>query len=325
MFKYREGLHMEIQIVSGFLGAGKTTFLNKYLPLLQGRTAVVENEFGEVGLDGELIREDVPVKELSDGCICCSLAINLKEGIVEIAEKYAPDRILIEPSGIGKLSDVISACEKASGEITVEITNKITIVDACDCAIYAEEFGQFYSDQIANANTIFLSNAQAATEEEKQESLACIKALNSKAVIYEEDWRDLDGDTLLAILAAGIEKKYQEGGSASEMPDSEPEIEMSLANRCFSNVVLEDSCAMAEEDIQYLLEHLNDERYGQVLRAKGIVPAIGGGAWHFDYTHSIQKYEKADGGIEEVNRVIVIGCNLNKKEIRKFVYSLGEE
>lgn len=316
---------MEIQIVSGFLGAGKTTFLNKYLPFLQGRTAVVENEFGEVGLDGELIREDVPVKELSDGCICCSLAINLKEGIVEIAEKYAPDRILIEPSGIGKLSDVISACEKASGEITVEITSKIAIVDACDCALYAEEFGQFYSDQIANANTIFLSNVQAATEEEKQKSLTCIKELNSKAVIYEEDWRDLDGETLLAILAAGIEKEHQEGGSESEMLDSEPEIEMSFTNRCFSNVVLEDSCAMAEEDIRYLLEHLNDERYGQVLRAKGIVPAIGGGAWHFDYTSSIQNYEKVDGGIEEVNRVIVIGCNLNKKEIRKFVYSLGEE
>ena len=100
---------MEIQIISGFLGTGKTTFLNQYLPLLPGLTAVVENEFGEVGLDGTLISEDVPVKELSAGCICCSLALDLQQGLVEIANKYKPDRILIEPSGIGKLSDVMAA------------------------------------------------------------------------------------------------------------------------------------------------------------------------------------------------------------------------
>ena len=102
---------MDIEIISGFLGAGKTTFLNQYLPLLSGKTAVIENEFGDVGLDGDLIREKVPVRELYAGCICCTLAIDFRQSIREIAETYQPDRIVIEPSGIGKLSDVIKACE----------------------------------------------------------------------------------------------------------------------------------------------------------------------------------------------------------------------
>ena len=104
---------MEIQIVSGFLGAGKTTFLNKYLPLLGGNTVVIENEFGDVGLDGELIQGDLPVKELYAGCICCSLALDFQKGIKELAEQFHPDRIVIEPSGVGRLTDVVKACGRA--------------------------------------------------------------------------------------------------------------------------------------------------------------------------------------------------------------------
>lgn len=312
---------MEIQIISGFLGAGKTTFLNKYFPLLPGKTAIIENEFGEVGLDGALIQGDLPVKELSAGCICCSLAIDLKDGIAEIADKYSPDRILIEPSGVGKLSDVVSACEKAKDKMEIHITNKIVIVDACDCALYAEEFGQFYSDQIACANVVLLSNLQAATEEEKSASVACIKELNPHAVIYDEDWRELEKDALLAILEAGVQAEDKEAVHFEE----EPEIAFSPTSQVFSSIVLEDSCAMTEQEIQELLRGFGEEAYGQVLRAKGIVPATDGAAWHFDYTKSVQNYEKLEESKEEMNRVIVIGSGLNKKELRKFVYSFGEE
>ena len=104
---------MEIQIVTGFLGAGKTTFLNKYLPLLSGKTVVIENEFGEIGIDGDRIQEDIPVREIFAGCICCSLAMDFRKGIKEIAENFYPDRILIEPSGVGRLTDIVKACQMA--------------------------------------------------------------------------------------------------------------------------------------------------------------------------------------------------------------------
>lgn len=315
---------MEIQIISGFLGAGKTTFLNKYFPLLPGKTAIIENEFGEVGLDGALIQGDLPVKELSAGCICCSLAIDLKDGIAEIIEKYAPDRILIEPSGVGKLSDVVSACEKVNEKMETQITNKIVIVDACDCALYAEEFGQFYSNQIACANVILLSNLQEASDEEKTASLACIKELNPYAVVYDEDWRELEGDALLAILDAGVQAE-RIADKTADVQEEEPEISFSPTNQVFSSIVLEDSCAMTEQEIQELLRGFGDDSYGQVLRAKGIVPAVDGEAWHFDYTHSVQNYEKLEKAKNEINRVIVIGSGMNKKELRKFVYSFGEE
>ena len=122
---------MEVQIVSGFLGAGKTTFLNKYLPLLKGKTVVIENEFGDVGLDGELIQGDIPVKELYAGCICCSLALDFQKGIKELTEQFHPDRIVIEPSGVGRLTDVVKACDRAREKegIDLRITKLIVISD----------------------------------------------------------------------------------------------------------------------------------------------------------------------------------------------------
>lgn len=311
---------MEIQIISGFLGTGKTTFLNKYLPLLPGLTAVIENEFGEVGLDGTLIDGDIPVTELSAGCICCSLAIDLKDGLVEIAERFHPDRILIEPSGIGRLSEVMSACEKAKDKIDIEITNRIVLVDACDCAVFAEEFGQFYSNQIEYANIIFLSNVAGATDEELEDTKECIKELNPKAIVFEGDFRELEGEELLAILYKVIDIDVKPG--QLEIDD---DIMYAPTGQLFSNVTLEDLDPVTEDEIKELLQGLKDEKFGYILRAKGIVPAAGGGDWHLDYTVSKQSYERFGKNQEGVNRVIVIGSDLNKRAIRKYIYSFGEE
>ena len=284
--------------------------------MLSGFNAVVENEFGEVGLDGALIQKDIPVKELSAGCVCCTLSLDLQEGIVEIANKYQPDRILIEPSGIGKLSDVISACEKAKSRIDFEITQKIVLVDACDCAAFLEGFGQFYGNQITHANLIFLSNVVNATQEELAEAKESIRVLNPDAVIYEGDFRMLEQEELLAIL--DMAKTIVEG-SEGGIDDT---VQMGTL---FSNVALEESCPMTEEEVGRLLAGLSDRRLGYVLRAKGIVPASDGGNWHFDYTMSKQSYEKMSGENDDLNRVIVIGSELNKKEIRNYIYSFGEE
>ena len=134
---------MEIQVISGFLGAGKTTFLNQYLPVLKGKTVVIENEFGDVGLDGELIQEDVPVREIYAGCICCSLALDFRKGIKELKEQFSPDQLVIEPSGVGRLSDIVQACNKAREKegIDLTITKLITIVDIKSFEEYREDFG----------------------------------------------------------------------------------------------------------------------------------------------------------------------------------------
>lgn len=144
---------MEVQVVSGFLGAGKTTFLNRYLPTLTGKTVLIENEFGEVGLDGELIQEDIPVREIYAGCICCSLAIDFRQGVKEIAEMFSPDQIVIEPSGVGRLSDIVKACQKAREKegIDLTITKLIAMVDVKSFEEYREDFGDFYLDQIQHA------------------------------------------------------------------------------------------------------------------------------------------------------------------------------
>ena len=158
---------MEIQIVSGFLGAGKTTFLNKYLSLLGGNTVVIENEFGDVGLDGELIQGDLPVKELYAGCICCSLALDFQKGIKELAEQFHPDRIVIEPSGVGRLTDVVKACGRAKEKegIDLRITKFIVILDITEFEDYIDGFGAFYLDQIQNAGLILLSHLEQVSKE----------------------------------------------------------------------------------------------------------------------------------------------------------------
>ena len=310
---------MEIQIISGFLGTGKTTFLNKYLPLLPGLTAVVENEFGEVGLDGALLKDDIPVKELSAGCICCSLALDLQVGIAEIAERFKPDRIIIEPSGIGKLSDVMAACDKAKEQIDIAITKRIVLVDACDCAVFAEEFGQFYSNQIEYANVIFLSNVADATEEELKDAKECIFALNADAIVYEGDFRELDREELLGILAkvsSACEKTYGN--------DDDTEVVLTPEKQLFSNLTLEENYPISEEELKAMLQGLADQKFGYVLRAKGIVPSVDGGDWHFDYTVSKQSYERYQQKQEKQNRIIVIGSGLNKRALRKYIYSFGE-
>lgn len=311
---------MEIQIISGFLGTGKTTFLNQYLPMLSGLTAVVENEFGEVGIDGALLEGEIPVKELSAGCICCTLAVDLQEGIVEIANKYKPDRILIEPSGIGKLSDVIAACEKAKDKIGIEITKRIVLVDACDCKGFIEDFGQFYSNQIEYADIIFLSNVVDATPEELTEAKEIIYNLNSDVVIYEGDFRELDREELTALL------EMTETIDAPVLKSAnDEEVMLEPAGQVFSNLVLEESFPMTETEIQELLKGFKNLDFGYVLRAKGIIPATEGGHWHFDYTASKQSYEKFGAEDAAVNRVIVIGNKLNKRTLKEYIYSFGDE
>lgn len=201
---------MEIQIVSGFMGAGKTTFLNQYMPILEGKTVVIQNELGEVKLQAVRAEEDVPVEEITAGCICCELALAFQEGITEIVQKYRPDRILIEPAGIGRLHDVVKACLRAKekNNLDLEVTKLITIVDLSCFEDDIEGLGLMYQEQIQRARLLLVSHIEDISDAEKKRLLERLREENPWAVIYEEDFRQLGRVGLKALMS--MVKDYEE-------------------------------------------------------------------------------------------------------------------
>ena len=194
---------MEIEIVSGFMGAGKTTFLNQYMPILEGKTVVVQNELGEIKLNAKELDKNVPVEEITAGCICCELALAFQDGIEEIAEKYHPDRILIEPSGIGRLNDVVKACLRArdKGNVELKVTKLITIVDLSCFEEDLECLGLMYQEQIQRARLLLISHVEGLSKEEKARLIGKLREENPWAVIYEDDFRQLGRAGLIALIS----------------------------------------------------------------------------------------------------------------------------
>lgn len=193
----------KIDIFSGFLGAGKTTLIKKLLDeAFKGEKVVlIENEFGEIGIDGGFLKDaGVEITEMNSGCICCSLVGDFGTALKEVLTKFTPDRVLIEPSGVGKLSDVIKAVENIEGEIDAKLNNFVTVADALKCKMYEKNFGEFYNNQIENAKTIILSRTQKMSQEKLEEAVAIIKKHNNKATIITTPWEDLSGATILSAM-----------------------------------------------------------------------------------------------------------------------------
>ena len=193
----------KIDIISGFLGAGKTTFIKKMLKeaFAGEQVVLIENEFGEIGIDGGFLKEaGIEIKEMNSGCICCSLVGDFGKSLKEVVETYHPDRILIEPSGVGKLSDVIKAVQDAQEEIEAELNSFVTVVDVTKCRIYSKNFGEFFSNQIEYAGTIILSRTDKAKEAKVNESVSILRGLNEKAPIITTPVEQLTGAKLLEIM-----------------------------------------------------------------------------------------------------------------------------
>lgn len=193
----------KIDIISGFLGAGKTTFIKKMLKeaFAGEQVVLIENEFGEIGIDGGFLKEaGIEIKEMNSGCICCSLVGDFGKSLKEVVETYHPDRILIEPSGVGKLSDVIKAVQDAQEEIEAELNSFVTVVDVTKCRIYSKNFGEFFSNQIEYAGTIILSRTDKAKEAKVNESVAILRGLNEKTPIITTPVEQLSGEKLLEIM-----------------------------------------------------------------------------------------------------------------------------
>lgn len=193
----------QIDIISGFLGAGKTTLIKKLLQegFPKEKTMLIENEFGEIGIDGGFLKEaGVEIKEMNSGCICCSLVGDFAEALKKCAEQFQPDRIIIEPSGVGKLSDVIGAVQGVQAETGMELHSFTTVADATKCKLYMKNFGEFFNNQIEHANTIVLSRTQKLSEEKLAECLALIREKNPKAVVITTPWDAVSGAQILEAM-----------------------------------------------------------------------------------------------------------------------------
>ncbi|MBR4605303.1 MAG: GTP-binding protein, partial [Lachnospiraceae bacterium] len=213
----------KIDVVSGFLGAGKTTLIKKLLAeALDGsKTVLIENEFGEIGIDGGFLKEaGIEIKEMNSGCICCSLVGDFGASLKEVVNTYAPERILIEPSGVGKLSDVLKAVENVAKDLNVQVNSAVAVVDATKCKMYIKNFGEFFINQIEYAGTIILSRTDKASQEKIAEAVALIREHNAKATIITTPLAQLDGKTVLDtiegadklddLLAEMLEKAHEE-------------------------------------------------------------------------------------------------------------------
>lgn len=196
-----------IDIVSGFLGAGKTTFIQRLLDeaLKTEKVVLIENEFGEIGIDSGFLKDSgIEIREMNQGCICCSLVGNFEQSLTEVVNTYKPDRIIIEPSGVGKLSDIIGAVKSVSGSLDVELHAAVTVVDAKKAKMYSRNFGEFFNNQIEYAGTVVLSRTDIATEAKVGEAVSIIKGINERATVITTPADKLTGEQLVNIIS----KKY---------------------------------------------------------------------------------------------------------------------
>ena len=351
----------KIDIFSGFLGAGKTTLIKKLLKevLNNSKTVLIENEFGEIGIDGGFLKEaGIEIKEMNSGCICCSLVGDFGTSLKEVIETYSPERILIEPSGVGKLSDVIKAVEGVDTDVEVQLNSAVAIVDAKKCKMYMKNFGEFFINQIEHAGTIVLSRTDALSEEKIAQCVALIREHNEKATIITTPWDDLEGQLILDTIegAKDLEKELMEemmehhhehhhdehcccgghghhhhhhdeeheccGGHGHHHHHHDEEHECCgghghhHADEVFTSFGLETPATFEKKDIEAILEALEqDETYGLVLRAKGMVPSEGGTWIYFDYVPG--ESDVREGKPDVTGKICVIGSNLNEENLKK--------
>jgi G3E family GTPase len=305
-----------LNVVSGFLGAGKTTLINKLLgEAWRGdRIAVLENEFGEIGVDGDLLRgHDLTVREITNGCICCTLQGDFVEGIRELAREYRPERIVIEPTGIGKLSDIMEACRLAAEEAPVSVHTIMTVAQAPLVSAFLEVSGEFYREQISSAPVVVLSAAQdlCADDPPLEETLRRIRELNPGAVIFAEPWGALDSLKLLAVAEEMTEKALRpQHGHEHEHEEHDHVLENAGFDSC--SFILQEP--WTREDTDDLIERIRGGNFGEIFRAKGFLP-LGGKFHKLDYVYGRVSLMPAEYSGE--GKLVIIGRELKKEALTR--------
>ena len=371
----------KIDIFSGFLGAGKTTLIKKLISEAYAgeKLVLIENEFGEIGIDGGFLKESgIEITEMNSGCICCSLVGDFGKALEEVISRFSPERIIIEPSGVGKLSDVIKAVRNIDNH-NIELNSFTTVVDAKKCKVYMKNFGEFFNNQIENAGCIVLSHTSGISEEKLEECISLIRSHNESANIISTPWEEIGGTVILDAmenknsLKAELEKLEEENDICPECGHHHGDHEHHHEHHCehhhdhehdhehehhhehehehhhhngeccchdhehenhhhdgeccchdhdhehhhadevFTSWGIETAAKFTKEQISDILSELeNSEKYGMILRAKGIVS--GDGEWiHFDYVPN--EPDVRTGGADVIGRICVIGSKINESAI----------
>jgi len=342
----------KIDIFSGFLGAGKTTLIKKLLScgFNDEKVVLIENEFGEIGIDGGFLKDaGINVTEINSGCICCSLVGDFGKALDKVLKEFSPDRILIEPSGVGKLSDVIKAVNDLEND-SIAINSATTVVDAKKCKMYMKNFGEFFNNQIDSAKCIILSHTDNLSEEKLNECINLIKEKNHDAVIISTEWSKLTASQILsAIEGNSIENEIHEL-EADECPvchhhhehhhehnechhkhhhghehhhehcscgHEHHEHHHHHADEVFLSLGFETAKKYSKDEIKKILSAISDEEtYGTVLRAKGYVEDANSESWiYFDYIPGTP--DVRDGIPNVCGRICVIGKDINNSAIKE--------
>lgn len=332
-----------IDIISGFLGAGKTTLIKKLLgDALKGQQVVlIENEFGEIGIDGGFLKDaGIEIREMNSGCICCSLVGDFGAALKDVITKYHPDRIIIEPSGVGKLSDVIKAVDGVEKEAGVALNSATTVVDVMKCKMYLRNFGEFFENQVKSAGTIILSRTDKADTEKVEAAVKMLRELNPEAHIITTPVEVLGGKKVLDTMEGAIinleqveeEEHHHHHDDHDECccgHDHDHEHHHHHDDECgcghehhhhhhadevFTSWGQETVKTFTKEQIEGILKKLSeDTAYGMVLRAKGMVAGADGQWIYFDMVP--EEYEVRDGAPEFTGRICVIGSKLAEDKL----------
>ena len=322
----------KVDIISGFLGAGKTTFIKKLLSDVWAgeKLVLIENEFGEIGIDGGFLKDaGIEVTEMNSGCICCSLVGDFGSALKEVVTQYNPDRIIIEPSGVGKLSDVIKAVQGVAEDVKLDLNSFVTVADAKKCKMYIKNFGEFYNNQVEYAGSIILSRTGDVTEDKLNESVALLREHNEKAAIITTPWDELSGEQILKVMEDGndmVKELLEEeeicpvcGGHHDhdhdhEHHDHDHEHHHHHADEVFTSWGKETPKKYNKEELETILQKLSkDDSYGMILRSKGILQTEDGSWVQFDLVPG--EYEIREGSADYTGRICVIGSKLKEDEL----------
>ena len=343
----KEAINMtKVDIISGFLGAGKTTFIKKLLSDVWAgeKLVLIENEFGEIGIDGGFLKDaGIEITEMNSGCICCTLVGDFSKALVKVLDEYHPDRVIIEPSGVGKLSDVARAIEAVEKDADIEIDGRITVVDGKKAKMYMKNFGEFFKDQVEHASTIVVSRTQMMTDEKVEECVHTLREENAEATIISTPWDELGKEAISHALTKGaeIESLFEDHEDHDHDHDhcdhdhhdhdhhdhdhdcccghDHDHHHHHHADDVFTSWGKETVHKYTEEELDYLLKALSETTsYGTILRSKGIIQMTDGSWKQFDLVP--EEYEVREGQPDYTGRICVIGTDLKEDDLLKLFH-----